>query len=156
MTILTTLAIGFASAVFPLVNLELYLLSLTFVAGPDHVVAMGVAAAAGQTAGKAVYYAAGRGAVEASRVRALHHPRRQSKWRDRATGWTNRLREHPGGAYCVLGLSAFLGLPPLLGISVLAGSLRTSFTLFLTICFLGRLGRCILILLSPQMVDVLW
>ncbi|MGH3327431.1 MAG: VTT domain-containing protein [Streptomycetales bacterium] len=156
MTILTTLAIGFASAVFPLVNLEIYLVSLTLVAGPEHIVALGVAAAIGQTAGKALSYAAGRGAVEVSRLRAVQHSGGQTKWRKRATEWTDRLNKRPGGTFCVLALSAFLGLPPLLGISVLAGSLRMPFTPFLTICFLGRLGRCILLLLSPQSVEFFW
>ena len=56
--VLTTLALGLASALFPLINIEIYLGGLVAAGqvGPGKSVGLAIAAGAGQTVGKIVWY----------------------------------------------------------------------------------------------------
>jgi membrane protein YqaA with SNARE-associated domain len=57
---------------------------------------------------------------------------------------------YQAAGYSTLGAAAFLGLPPLVLLSLLARTFRYRFVPFLTLCLLGRLGRFGALALAPE------
>jgi membrane protein YqaA with SNARE-associated domain len=123
-----------ASALLPLINIEA-ILAVTISQQDDHAVALVVAATLGQMVGKILWYW---GAVEVERApwvrRQLEKPKAQAtlqRWHERAEG-------RPWFTGGLLFVSAFTGFPPFAVLSVLAGQLRMSLTLFLALGLVGR------------------
>ena len=133
--VLGLLAVGFVSAIVPLVNLEAYLGVRASVSAVDDVWLLGFTAALGQMAGKVVWYYLG--------TSSLHWPwvRRRvetPKARARLDLWRSRTRERPMIAAGLVFASAFAGLPPFAIVAVVAGQLRMSLAAFFTLGLLGR------------------
>lgn len=135
--LLSTFGVAVASALVPLINIEVYLGAVA--AGRVGALwPLAVVAAAGQMAGKVVYYYLGRSSLEWGWVRRkTDTPRFQAqleRWRTRVGG-----RPVVGGL--VVFVAASVGIPPLAIVSVIAGSLRVSFPVFLVVGLLGRVIR---------------
>jgi membrane protein YqaA with SNARE-associated domain len=133
--VLGLLAVGFASALVPLINLEAYLGVRASVSAVDTVWLLGFTAALGQMAGKLVWYYLG--------TSSLHWPwvRRRietPKARARLDLWRTRTRERPVLAAGLVFVSAFTGFPPFAIVAVVAGQLRMSLTGFFVLGLLGR------------------
>lgn len=142
---------GFAvlSALLPLFNIEAYLLAAV-VASDTPPVVLAVAAAVGQMAGKMLYYLMGRGVIDIARLRRKSTAK--GKWAermDRLRDWCDR---HAWGPVSITLLSAFSGIPPFAVFSVLAGSLRMPWWLFLVAGLLGRFARFLVIMLAPGLL----
>jgi len=145
MLLLATFGVGFASALIPLVNMEAYLLGV----GIDvdaftwSSVLLGVVAAAGQTAGKAVWYELGRQSMSWTWMR-----RRMEKpaWQKRY----DRVRSQVAGRAWVGVLlvlaSAVSGFPPLAIMAVLAGQLKLDRRMFYAAVLGGRSIRFVALL----------
>lgn len=144
--ILTSLLVGFGSALLPFINIEAYLGGIGVAnLGGDlvTVTVVSLVTAVGQTAGKVVLYYA------ADRVMALPWMRRRMsgpKWTAAYERWQTRIAEHPAQTTLLLLASSGLGFPPLLVIAVLAGHLRVNIWLFVTTCLVGRWVRFLVIL----------
>lgn len=150
---LATLGVSVASAVLPIINLEIYLAG---VAGASGVAGLGgggallfaVAAGLGQTVGKVIWYEVARRGVESAWAqKKLSGPKISRSY---AT-WTARMEGRPWYAAAIIFLAASVGLPPLLVMSAVAGALRMRLWVFVPTVLLGRTLRFYLLLLG---VDV--
>jgi len=138
MLLLVTLAVSFASALVPLINVEAYLGAVTATNDGLNLWLLCLFAGLGQMAGKVLWYWAGRRSMEWSWVsRKMSTPKRQRQ----LELWRGRVHGRPLASGVVLLTSAFVGMPPYAVVSVLAGQLRMPFALFCLTGLLGRTGR---------------
>jgi membrane protein YqaA with SNARE-associated domain len=133
LAVLASAAVGLGSALLPLLNAEVYALG-TAGTHPALGLAVVVALACGQTAGKlALFEAARRGSGRLRR----HRTARPGRWSARIT---RALGSRRTGAPLVL-VSAVLGLPPLAAVSLAAGASAQPRWEFGLLCLLGRTAR---------------
>ncbi|MEQ6901537.1 VTT domain-containing protein [Nocardioides sp. YIM 152588] len=144
---LTTFAFSIASALLPFLPIEIYILGAgaTTVASPAEALWLGIAAGAGATVGKVVWYEAARLGVDSAWAqRKLSSP----KVRDGYQRWVDRTHGRPWYAAGVMFLAASAGIPPLLVMSAVGGILKMSMWVFLPTVFLGRTLRFTLLFLG--------
>jgi membrane protein YqaA with SNARE-associated domain len=133
--LLGVVAVAFASALVPLVNLEAYLGVRASVGGIDNIWVLGLAAAVGQMLGKLVWYYLGASSLSWAWVRRrIETPKAEA----RLEKWRARTHEKPVVAGGLVFVSALTGFPPFAILAVLAGQLRMSLTLFLVLGLAGR------------------
>jgi membrane protein YqaA with SNARE-associated domain len=137
MLLLSTFFYAAGAAVAAFMALEAYLA----VAAADETypsVLLAAVAAAGQIAGKLLWYWAGAGTTRLPWLRRkLESPKVDAaltRWRDRTEG-------RPVYTGVVLLASAFAGIPPFMVMSVVAGVLRVRMWLFLSTGLVGRFFR---------------
>lgn len=135
--LLPTFGVGLLSALLPLVNIEVYL-GVVAATGVTDVWSLAAVAALGQMTGKVMFYLLGRTSLEWGWVR-----RRTESARFQASlaRWKERVGDRPVLAGVVVFVSASLGMPPLAIVSVVAGSLRVSFPVFVVMGVTGRVLR---------------
>lgn len=143
--ITASLLVGVISALFPPVNVEVFLFGVAAVAKPAALPAVVVAASLGQMAGKIGFYFAGRGFVR------LPLGRYQAKFDE----WSVRLGRSRRGVDLVMFSSSLWGVPPFLVVPYLAGVFRLSFARFLGWGMLGRLLRFSAVVSVPALVKAL-
>lgn len=135
------------SAFVPIVNAEAYLLGLTLTSEGPSVWLLALAAALGQMTGKLVFYYIGRGALTLPRL--ARKGRDAGRWQRRLDAWRDKAARRPVWALGMVGLSAFVGLPPFAVVSVLAGTLPLHVVRFALVGLVGRYGRFALLLALP-------
>jgi membrane protein YqaA with SNARE-associated domain len=136
--LLSTFGICVVSALFPVVNAEAYLSALATVGDGSRLWGVAIAAALGQTCGKLVFFQIGRSSLGWGWVRRkIDSP----TWQSRMARWQRRTQTNRWSVTALIAVSAVLGLPPLAVVSVLAGQLRASVTLFAIAVFTGRTLR---------------
>lgn len=125
---------SFASALFPLINVEAVLV-VAKSQSEQTVWALVLAAAIGQMLGKILWYWGGMHVDRAPWVsKHLAKPKPAAslaKWQERAEG-------RPWFTAGLLFISAWAGFPPYAVMAVLAGVIRVPFWIFFTTGFLGR------------------
>ncbi len=127
--------VGVLSALVPLVNIEAYLGVRGSVADDPAIWLLGLVAAGGQMLGKVVWYYLGASALDWGWVRRrVETPKAAA----RLAKWRERVHERPAPAAVLTFVSALAGLPPFAILAVLAGQLRMSLALFLTLGLAGR------------------
>jgi membrane protein YqaA with SNARE-associated domain len=147
--ILSTFAFSFASALIPVLNIEVYLGAVGTRTSIAEALGLSLVAAAGATLGKIVWYVVARRSVDSAWVqRRLDRP----KVRETYDRWEERVRGRPWYAAGVLFAAASIGIPPLLVMAVLAGSLHMRFWVFVLSCFVGRALRFYFILAGVALV----
>jgi membrane protein YqaA with SNARE-associated domain len=149
MLLLSTFFYSAGAAVAAFLALEAYLVvAATSDAYPSVVLA--AVAAAGQIAGKLLWYWAGAGTTRLPWLRRkLESPKAaaaMTRWRDRTDG-------RPVYMGLVLLASAFAGLPPFMVMSVVAGVLRVRLWLFIGTGLVGRFCRFWIVL---EAADYAW
>jgi membrane protein YqaA with SNARE-associated domain len=145
-TYLLTIGVAFVSAWLPVVNIEVYLVGLLATTSVTPW-SMSLAAAAGQTGGKVLMFLSARGVLASPWVRRRLQRGaggRAQRW----TAWVTARAEGWVGVAVVL-LSAVVGLPPLLLVSVVAGTTRMPVLAFAGSCLVGRWLRFFLLLTAP-------
>ncbi len=132
--LVTLLALGFASALVPVVNIEAYL-GIRAAVSDGSVWLPALTAAVGQMLGKVVWYSLGASSLDWAWVRRrLDKPRARA----RLELWRARTHQRPGFAGALVLVSAYAGLPPFAVLAVVAGQLRMGLVLFLTLGLAGR------------------
>jgi membrane protein YqaA with SNARE-associated domain len=150
--VLAAAAVGLLSAFLPFTPAEPYLIAAVTTTGAAPV-ALGVAAAAGQTAGKVLIFLAARGAIHSPWLqrrlsrRTPTEPGRLGARLARVVAVIDRPRQATG----VLLVSAVTGVPPLLAASVYLGRTPMSPALFAATCLLGRTIRFVTVALAPHL-----
>lgn len=133
--LLSVLLIGFASALVPVINIEAYLSIRAALASVEAIWLLAFVAAVGQMAGKLIWYYLGASALSWGWVRRkVELPKNAA----RLETWRARTHERPVVAGGLVLVSAFSGLPPFAILSVVAGQLRMSLPLFVTLGLAGR------------------
>lgn len=135
--LLGTFGVAIASALLPLINIEVYLGAVA--AGRVGAVwPLAIVAALGQMIGKLAYYYLGRSSLEWGWVRRRTG---SPKFQAQLALWQRRVGDRPALGGLVVFASATVGLPPLAIVSVIAGSLRLSAPMFFGVGLVGRVLR---------------
>lgn len=148
--LLGVLVLAFASALFPLVNIEAILGVRAAVADVDGIWLLALVAAVGQMVGKVVWYFLGASALHWGWVRRKVE---QPKNAARLEVWRDRTHDRPVIAGLLVLVSAASGLPPFAILSVLAGQLRMNLLLFCSIGLFGRWLRFLAVLGGAEWVS---
>jgi membrane protein YqaA with SNARE-associated domain len=161
------LGVAFCSAVVPVINIEIFLIAMATneASAPWQWLALGAVVAAGQTAGKLLYYLAARESLEMPkflrRKPTDDQPitQRRLRWRNRTERWramidriTEKCHRHPAWMMGTYGVSSVIGIPPYMAVVVIAGLVRMSLLSFLSVGFLGRCLRFTVLAASPELV----
>ncbi len=143
---LSTFLLGAASALLPFLPIEVYILGAGATnAGTGTGIALGVAAGLGATLGKVVWYElARRGAGSAWVQKKLAAPKVRAVYER----WLARMEGRPWFSGSIMFVSAFVGIPPLLAMSAVAGFLRMPMWVFLPTVAVGRSLRFALLFLG--------
>ncbi len=137
--VLGLLGVAVASALIPVVNIEVYLLGMSAMSSSYHGVWLLAAVGGfGQMAGKLVWYYLGANALRWGWVRRkVEKPKAKAK----LELWRGRTHDRPWVGGALLFVSAVSGFPPFAILAVLAGQLRMNLGVFLTVGFVGRTLR---------------
>ncbi|CUR56158.1 conserved membrane hypothetical protein [metagenome] len=150
MVVLTTFGIALASALLPLINIEIYLGGLAGAGvGMGESLAIATAAGVGQTLGKIVWYELAQRSFESERVQKKLT---NEKWRAAYAKWQARITGRPWYAGAIMFASAFAGVPPLLVLAMVAGTLHMPRWVFIPTVLVGRVLRFYLILVGVHSV----
>ena len=139
---LTTLGFAVASAVVPVLNIELYLIGAAALAPRGMAVPLVLAATIGQMIGKVVVYFAATGTVKLPGKRL----------RRALEGMNTHLRNRPRSGGALVFASAASGFPPFFIVTVAAGAARMNLAAFVVLGFLGRLVRFSVCVALPHLV----
>jgi membrane protein YqaA with SNARE-associated domain len=141
-----TFGLSIASALIPLINIEIYLGGLAGSGvGHGQLLLIAFAAGAGQTIGKIIWYELAQRSFESARVQKKFT---NEKWRASYARWQDRIHGRPWYAGAIMFASASLGVPPLLVLAMVAGTLRMPRWVFIPTVLVGRLARFYLILVG--------
>jgi membrane protein YqaA with SNARE-associated domain len=142
--LLTTFGVSVASALLPLVNIELYMASVGAV-GSGEAVSLAIVAGAGQTVGKVFWYEVARRGVETDWAqKKLSAPKVKASYER----WVGAMQGRPWFGGAVLFAAALGGIPPLLVMAAVAGALKMPYWVFLPTIFVGRTLRFWLVLVG--------
>lgn len=145
--LLGTFLFSIASALVPVLNVEIYLAALPNV--EERAFEFAVVAGTGQTLGKILWFYAG---IHSMKLSWLKRKMETEKWQASYLKWHQRIVGRPVLAGTITFVSAFSGFPPLAIIAVLAGSLRMNLTLFIGTTLVGRILRFWLVLEGAEWV----
>ena len=135
---LALLGVSFASALIPLINLELIVVGIAERVPREQFLALACIAGAGQTLGKLVWYYLGANALRWGWIRKkVETPKAQAKLEH----WRSRTHDRPWFAAALVAVSGFSGFPPFAIIAVLAGQLRMQLPVFTVVTFVSRSVR---------------
>ena len=141
LTFVSTIVICFASALIPVINIEVYVIFLGSVAPRPLLPALLITATLSHMAGKSLMYFAARG-----------FERLPAGWlKQRIAVAKVKLEQKQTLGTAVVFVSALTGIPPFYLTSVAAGALRFNFTSFFAMGFLGRLVRFAALIALPQL-----
>ena len=144
--VFSTFGVALASALIPLINIEIYLGALAGAGiGTGQTVAIAIAAGTGQTVGKIIWYELALRSFESPRVQKKFT---NEKWQMSYHRWQSRIRGRPWYAGAIIFASAFFGVPPLLVLAMVAGTLQMPRWVFIPTVLVGRVGRFYLILVG--------
>jgi membrane protein YqaA with SNARE-associated domain len=140
-----TFSFSLLGGLIPLLNVELYLVSVATVAPRCLALSLILLAACGQMVAKSLLYLAGRGARLPGWLRGK-----------RMQAAAERIRSRPRiGDLFLLG-SAVTGLPPFYAVSIASGAVKVPFARFLVLGLFGRCLRFSAVVLAPQALRGLW
>ena len=141
--------ISIASALLPIINIELILGGLATQVDGSSTLGLALAAGSGQTIGKVIWWYAAEKSMESTWVqKKLEKP----KWREGYETWSKRIHERPWYAALIIFVSSAGGVPPLLVLAIVAGSLKMPLWAFVPTVWLGRVLRFWFILAGVQLV----
>ena len=143
---LSTFAFSIASALLPFLPVEVYILGAgASEPGVPAAVSLGIAAGAGATIGKIVWYeAARRGIDSAWAQKKLAKPKVKAGYER----WLERMQGRPVYAAGIMFVAASAGIPPLLVMAAVGGLLKMPMWTFVPTVFVGRTLRFTLLFLG--------
>ena len=136
---LTTFAVSVASALLPFLPMEAYILGAGAAsAGVPKAISLGVAAGAGATVGKIVWYEAARRGIDSKWAqKKLANPKVKAGYEK----WVARMQGRPVYSASVMFVAASVGIPPLLVMAAVGGLMRMPMWVFVPTVFIGRTVR---------------
>lgn len=150
-----TIGVCLVSALAPVVNAEIFLVGLVIEQPQLPWWLVGLAAAVGQLAGKAVFYYAGRGALRLP-ARLRRESPRDGRWSAPLARFRRTCRERPVWTAGVLLTAAAVGVPPFAAASFVAGVARVGLGTFLVTGLLGRFVRFSAVAAAPGLLGTWW
>ena len=133
---LTMFGLSIASALLPFLPMEGIILAGGAAApGTPAAISLGIAAGAGATVGKVVWYElARRGSSSEWAQKKMSSPKVKAGYER----WTARMEGRPVYAGVVMFIAASVGIPPLLVMAAVAGLLKMPMWVFIPTVFVGR------------------
>ncbi len=151
--LLATLGTAALGSVFPVANIELYLLG---VVGSEHGPSwwlLALAATIGQLAGKTLFYFAGKGSFTLGhRLGRMAEAKRGSRWASWLEKYHRKAKQRPWWGLGVLFVGGIFGIPPYTVMCFLSGAAGMSLLGFLATSFAGRSIHFLLIAGAPELV----
>ncbi|NYJ00836.1 membrane protein YqaA with SNARE-associated domain [Nocardioides thalensis] len=143
---LSTFGFSIASALLPFLPIEVYIVGAGAAEpGVPAAVSLGIAAGAGATIGKIIWYeAARRGIDSAWAQKKLAKPKVKASYEK----WLGRMQGRPVYAAVIMFLAASAGIPPLLAMAAVGGLLKMPMWTFIPTVFVGRTIRFTLLFLG--------
>lgn len=158
-----TFGIALGSAVVPVISIEVFVLGMASSESAPHWALIGAVVALGQLIGKLPYFLAARGSIRlpkwlhrAQNYRSVSPRRERFRMRTkRVKVWFETVRErchrHPHWMAGTLGTSAVIGIPPFMGMAVVAGLARMRLSTFFGMSVTGRFARFAALAASPAL-----
>jgi membrane protein YqaA with SNARE-associated domain len=159
-----SVGVAFGSALLPIISVEIFLIGLVSQEPDVPWLALAAAIAVGQMAGKLLYYYAAKGSIrlpaflQRKPAQAREPSPRRDRWSmrtKRLRSWAERLTErchrHPHVMFGTFGLSAVVGVPPFLAMSIVAGLVRMKVSAFLSAGLVGRFIRFSALAAAPAL-----
>ena len=134
--------LSFLGGFLPVFSVELYLVSISALAGHGMMFPVVFGCTLGQVVSKAFFYYAGSGVI---RMPFRNQAAALERWRE-------RMQNFRFGKDALLFLSAFIGVPPYYVTPILAGTLRLGLTRFVVTSLIGRALRFGLIYAFPSVL----
>jgi membrane protein YqaA with SNARE-associated domain len=136
---LTTFAVSVASALLPFLPMEAYILGAGAAsAGVPKAISLGVAAGAGATVGKIIWYEAARRGIDSKWAqKKLANPKVKAGYEK----WVARMQGRPAYSASIMFVAASVGIPPLLVMAAVGGLMRMPMWVFVPTVFIGRTVR---------------
>ncbi|GAA4615637.1 VTT domain-containing protein [Saccharopolyspora hordei] len=153
--LLATAGTAALGSFFPLVNIELYLIGAVSTVDGVSWWALALAAAAGQVAGKTLFYLAGRGGFAlGERLLERVEAKRRGRWAAWLEKFHQRTVERPWWGLGALCLTAVPGIPPFSLMCVLSGAAGLPLLGFLAASLVGRAGHFLIVAGAPELVHL--
>lgn len=154
MWLLATMGTAAVGSVFPLVNIELYLISVLSTVDGLAWWALALAATVGQLSGKILVFFAGKGSFTlGKRLSKTVEDARAGRWARWLDTFHQRNAEHPLWGLGMLFLSAVVSFPPFTLLCFLVGAAGTPFLGFLAVSFVGRAIHFLLVAGAPGFLE---
>lgn len=143
---LSTFAFSIASALLPFLPIEVYIVGAgASEPGIPAAVSLGIAAGAGATIGKIIWYEAARRGIDSQWAqKKLAKPKVKASYEK----WLGRMQGRPVYAAAIMFLAASAGIPPLLAMAAVGGLLKMPMWTFIPTVFIGRTIRFTLLFLG--------
>ena len=151
--LLATAGTAALGSVFPLANIELYLVGVLSTVEGLNWWALGLAAAVGQMTGKTLFFLAGRGGFSLGRrLGRLTEARKGGRWANLLERFHTRTEQHPWWGLGVLFVSAVLSFPPFTVLCFLSGAAGLPLLGFLAVSLFGRAIHFLIVAGAPEVV----
>ncbi|RCW38437.1 SNARE associated Golgi protein [Halopolyspora algeriensis] len=154
--LLATLGTAALGSVFPVVNIELYLIGVLSTVDGLSWWALALAATVGQLAGKTLFFLAGRGSITLGRrLGSMARAERGSRWASWMERFHHRSQQRPWWGLGVLLLGAITGVPPFTLMCFVSGAAGLSWLGFLGVSAVGRTIHFLLVAGAPELLQQL-
>lgn len=149
----TTFGVSVASALVPLISIELFAIGLVLKGPEIPWWLLAVVIATGQIGGKLLHYYAARGSIRLPTMfRRKTESKRKGRWRDWLEMFRSNCHQRPVWTGAVLLISAAASLPPFAAVAVIAGWAKVPLATFLITGFVGRFVRFGALAIAPGVV----
>ncbi|KAA5831089.1 VTT domain-containing protein [Saccharopolyspora hirsuta] len=146
----TTFGVSVASALLPLISIELFAIGLVLKGPEIPWWLLAVVIATGQIGGKLLHYYAARGAIRLPKFfRRKSENERRGRWRQWLERFRSNCQQRPVWTGAVLLVSATASLPPFAAVAVVAGWAKVPLSTFLITGFVGRFVRFGALAIAP-------
>lgn len=149
----TTFGVSVASALMPLISVELFAIGLVLKAPHIPWWVLAVVIATGQIGGKLLHYYAARGVIRLPKfMQRKKKTERKGRGREWLESFRANCRKRPVWTGAVMLISALASLPPFAAVAIIAGWAKVPVTTFLLTGFIGRFVRFGALAIAPGMV----
>jgi membrane protein YqaA with SNARE-associated domain len=149
----TTFGVSVASALIPLISIELFAIGLVLKGPEIPWWLLAVVIATGQIGGKLLHYYAARGSIRLPKMfRRKSESERKGRWREWLEKFRSNCHRRPVWTGVVLLISAAASLPPFAAVAVIAGWAKVPLATFLITGFVGRFVRFGALAIAPGVV----
>ncbi|GGM38247.1 hypothetical protein GCM10012275_06590 [Longimycelium tulufanense] len=147
---LGTFGVAVASALLPVISMELFLLGVVLKEPGLPWWLLGLVIAVGQIGGKLLYFYAGRGHLRLPAI-LRRKSRSPGRWSARLERFREECHRRPLLTAVVLLISAVASLPPFAATSIMAGIAHVPASTFVVTGFVGRFARFAALAAAPAL-----
>ena len=149
----TTFGVSVASALMPLISVELFAVGLVLKAPHIPWWVLAIVIATGQIGGKLLHYYAARGVIRLPKfMQRKNKTERKGRAREWLEAFRANCRSRPVWTGTIMLISALASLPPFAAVAIIAGWAKVPVATFLLTGFIGRFARFGALAIAPGVV----